>query len=99
MLTCEKEIAEIPFASLPNLIASLKYEPEVWSAETPIAFPANKIGLKGSPTTVNKTTTPEKHAPGEVITVAEVGLDAAVKSVLAKIDASGVLGTAAGGVQ
>ncbi len=33
VLTCEKEIAEIPFASLPDLISSLRYEPEVWTAE------------------------------------------------------------------
>ncbi len=63
LLTCEKEIEEIPFASLPDLVYSLDYEPEVWTAESPIAFPPELIGLKGSPTTVNKTTTPENIPP------------------------------------
>lgn len=97
MLTCEKEIAEIPFASLPNLIHSLKYEPEVWTAETPIAFPLDKIGLKGSPTTVNKITQPEKHTGGEVIKVTEVGVEPAVKSIFEKIREAGVLNTLPGG--
>jgi electron transfer flavoprotein beta subunit len=99
MLTCEKDVAEIPFASLPNLIYSLKYNPEVWTAETPIAFPLEQIGLKGSPTTVNKISQPEKHVAGEVIKVTEVGMGTAVKSIFDKIKASGVLNTQAGGIQ
>jgi electron transfer flavoprotein beta subunit len=97
MLTCEKDVAEIPFASLPNLVHSLKYEPEVWTAETPIAFPVEHIGLKGSPTTVFKTTQPEKHTAGEVINVTEVGVGPAIKSVFEKINASGVLSAMTGG--
>src|SRR5512139_3810808 len=50
LLTCEKEIAEIPHASLPDLIYSLSYEPEVWSAEEPVMFATEHIGIKGSPT-------------------------------------------------
>lgn len=99
MLTCEKDVAEIPFASLPNLIYSLKYEPEVWTAETPIAFPLERIGLKGSPTTVNKITQPEKHIAGEVIKVTEVGLGTAVNSIFEKINTSGVLSAEAGGMK
>ena len=38
LLTCEKDIAEIPFASLPDLIYSLSYEPEVWTLESPVAL-------------------------------------------------------------
>jgi len=51
-LTCEKDIAEIPYASLPDLVYSLRYEPEVWNAESPITFDPALLGLKGSPTTV-----------------------------------------------
>ena len=83
-LTCEKDIAEIPYASLPDLIASLSYEPELWTAESPVAFDPAQIGLKGSPTMVYKTGTPEKHAPGEVIKTAEAGLEAAVRMALDK---------------
>jgi electron transfer flavoprotein beta subunit len=84
-LTCEKDIAEIPYASLPDLVYSLRYEPEVWNAESPIRFDPAQLGLKGSPTTVFKTGTPEKHTAGEVFKVAEVGMDGVIKTALDKI--------------
>jgi electron transfer flavoprotein beta subunit len=84
-LTCEKDIAEIPYASLPDLVYSLRYEPEVWTAESPITFNPALLGLKGSPTTVFKTGTPEKHIAGEVIKASELGVDGVVKAALDKI--------------
>ena len=96
VLTCEKEIAEIPFAALPDLIYSLRYEPEVWTAESPVRFNAGQIGLKGSPTMVFKVGTPEKHAPGEVIQTFEVGVEGAVKTALDKVMASGVFSSILG---
>jgi electron transfer flavoprotein beta subunit len=84
-MTCEKDIAEIPYASLPDLVNSLRYEPEIWTAEGPITFDVAQLGLKGSPTTVFKTGTPEKHVAGEVIKVAELGVDGVVKVALDKI--------------
>jgi electron transfer flavoprotein beta subunit len=84
-LTCEKDIAEIPYASLPDLVYSLRYEPEIWTAEGPITFDAAQLGLKGSPTTVFKTGTPEKHTAGEVIKTADLGVDGAAKMALDKI--------------
>jgi len=84
-LTCEKDIAEIPYASLPDLVYALRYEPEVWNAESPITFDPAQLGLKGSPTTVFKTGTPEKHTAGEVFKVSEVGLDGVIKTALDKI--------------
>lgn len=91
VLTCEKEIAEIPFAALPDLVYSLRYDPQVWTAESPVAFDPAQIGIKGSPTTVNKVTTPEKHIRGEIINTEEMGLEGAVKVALDKIKAAGVL--------
>jgi electron transfer flavoprotein beta subunit len=95
-LTCEKDIAEIPFASLPDLINSLRYEPEVWTSESPIVFDPAQIGLKGSPTAVFKTGTPEKHAGGEVIHTEEVGMESAIKMALDKLaitaDGKAILG-------
>ena len=84
-LTCEKEIAEIPFAALPDLVASLRYKPEVWTAEEPVAYDINQIGLKGSPTMVFKTGTPVQHEPGEVINTTEIGLKEAVDMVFNKM--------------
>jgi electron transfer flavoprotein beta subunit len=87
-MTCEKDIAEIPFASLPDLVSSLRYEPEVWTAESPIIFDPAQLGLKGSPTTVFKTGTPERHVPGEVFKVTELGVEWVVKAALDKIMAA-----------
>lgn len=84
-LTCEKEIAEIPYASLPDLVYSLRYEPEVWTTEGPIRFEPAQLGLKGSPTTVFKTGTPEKHKAGEIIKTSETGVTGAVKTALDKM--------------
>ncbi len=98
VLTCEKEIAEIPFASLPDLIASLRYEPEVWTAEAPVAFQVDQLGIRGSPTMVFKTTNPEKHQRGEVINCQDAGLEATVKSAFEKVIASGALSSLKGGL-
>jgi electron transfer flavoprotein beta subunit len=78
VLTCEKEIADIPYASLPDLITSLAYEPAVWTADNPIQYNPDQIGLKGSPTMVSKVGNPAQHARGEVIHVSDSGVQAAV---------------------
>lgn len=96
ILTCEKEIADIPFASLPDLIYSLQYEPEVWTADSPILFDATQIGLKGSPTMVNKVTNPEKHTRGDVIPTDE-GIEKAVRQALMKVNAAGIFSSISGG--
>jgi len=88
-MTCEKDIAEIPFASLPDLVYSLRYVPEVWTAESPVMFDLAQLGLKGSPTTVFKTGTPERHVAGEVFKVTELGVEWVVKAALDKIMAAG----------
>jgi electron transfer flavoprotein beta subunit len=82
VLTAEKAIAEIPYASLPDLINSLRYEPENWSAEEPLAYDVDKVGLKGSPTWVAKSGSPEAHEPAETIIVAKEGLSTTVEKVL-----------------
>ena len=96
-MTCEKDIAEIPFASLPDLIYSLRYEPEVWTAENPITFDLAQLGLKGSPTTVFKTGTPERHVAGEVCKVSELGVEWVVQAALDKIMAAVDVDSISGG--
>jgi electron transfer flavoprotein beta subunit len=91
VITCEKEVAPIPFASLPDLVYSLTYEPEVWTAESPIVFEREKIGMAGSPTIVFKAGTPEKPTAGEVINSRELGTEAVVKTALDKILEAGVV--------
>ncbi len=82
VLTAEKSIAEIPYASLPDLITSLRYQPEFWTADEPLAYDESQIGLKGSPTWVAQSGTPEAHEPAETISVADNGLQDAVNQAL-----------------
>lgn len=98
LLTCEKEIADIPFASLPDLIQSLRYEPEMWTMEGPVPFAAAEVGVKGSPTVVYQMGTPPLPEPGEVFNSRELGVPAVVKTALDKAAQSGVLHAVLGGV-
>lgn len=82
VITAEKSIAEIPHASLPDLITSLRYKPELWNAEEPLPYDESQIGLKGSPTWVAKSGTPEAHEPAETISVGEIGLQDTVEQAL-----------------
>ena len=99
LLTCEKEIAEIPFAPLPDLIKSLRYEPEVWSTAGPVEFDAAQIGVRGSPTIVYKMGTPPLPEPGEKVNVREVGVEAALDFAFKKAAEAGVLDTLIGGAR
>lgn len=99
LLTCEKEIAEIPFAPLPDLIKSLRYNPEVWTIEGPVAFDAAEIGVRGSPTIVYQMGTPPLPEPGEKINTRETGVSAALDLVFKKAAEVGVLETILGGAR
>lgn len=100
LLTCEKEIAEIPFAPLPDLVRSLTYQPDIWNtAEGPAQFDAAQIGVKGSPTVVYKQDTPSLRQGGGTVNAREVGVEAAVKTALEKARAAGILQQVLGGGQ
>ncbi|MCD6351638.1 MAG: electron transfer flavoprotein subunit beta/FixA family protein [Armatimonadetes bacterium] len=66
LLTCVEEMNEIRYASLPNLLRSLRYEPIVWGPED-INADVNKCGLKGSPTSVARVFAPPEREPGEIL--------------------------------
>ncbi len=99
LLTCEKEIAEIPFAPLPDLIRSLRYDPEMWTMSGPLEFDKGQVGVRGSPTIVFKMGTPPLPEAGEKIDAREVGVAEAVKQTFAKADAAGILDTVLGGAR
>jgi electron transfer flavoprotein beta subunit len=91
LLTVEKEIAPVKRAPLPNLIKAARYQPELWTAETPVLFDPGQIGLKGSPTIVGKAFTPAPREAGEIVTVAEKGLSEVVAHALAMMGQTGIL--------
>jgi len=99
LLTCEKEIAEIPYAPLPDLIKSLRYEPEMWTMAGPLEFDKAQVGVKGSPTIVYKMGTPPLPEAGEVVHARQIGVTAAVRIALDKADEAGILAAVLGGAQ
>jgi electron transfer flavoprotein beta subunit len=66
LLTVEKELNDLRYASLPNMMNAAKYEPEVWSAKS-LEFDATQMGLKGSPTSVVRIFAPPVRSGGEKI--------------------------------
>ena len=91
LLTVEKEIAPVKRAPIANLINAASYKPEFWTAETPVQFDPTQIGIKGSPTIVGKAGTAPPREAGEVVTVAEKGLQETTAHVLSLIEQAGVL--------
>lgn len=66
LLTVEKELNDLRYASLPNMMNAAKYEPEVWTSKT-FPFDAAQMGLKGSPTSVVRIFAPPVRSGGEKI--------------------------------
>jgi electron transfer flavoprotein beta subunit len=99
LLTCEKEIADVPFAPLPDLIQALRYDPEIWTIEGPVDFDTGLIGVRGSPTIVYQMGTPPLPEPGEKVSARELGIDAVLDFTFNKAEETGVLSTMLGGKQ
>ncbi|MGB9761571.1 MAG: electron transfer flavoprotein subunit beta/FixA family protein [Caldimicrobium thiodismutans] len=59
LLTCEKDLAKLPFVPFSEIIKAVRAGPEIFTAEGPVKFEREKLGLKGSPTQVKKVFTPE----------------------------------------
>lgn len=66
LLTVVKEMNEVRYAPLPNLIKAAKYEPRLFDLES-LGLDRAQIGLKGSPTTVRKIFAPPPRAGGAII--------------------------------
>jgi len=67
LLSVEKEINEIPYSTLPNMMRAARYQPVIWSVEDLGIVDRTKLGLKGSPTIVAKVWPPEKPKGGEML--------------------------------
>jgi electron transfer flavoprotein beta subunit len=61
----ELELASPRYASLPEMVRALRQDIEVWGA-TEISGVLEKLGLKGSPTTVMEIFTPPVRGGGAV---------------------------------
>lgn len=66
LITVEKEINELSYAPLPNMIAASRYTATIWTTDN-LDVDKSYLGLKGSPTVVGKIFAPPKQSAGEKI--------------------------------
>lgn len=66
LVTVEKELNELRYATLPNMMTAAAYEPEVWEAKS-LPYDASQMGLKGSPTSVSRIFPPPGRTGGETL--------------------------------
>lgn len=66
LLTVEKELNDLRYASLPNMMKAASYEPEVWNVKS-LEFDITQMGLKGSPTSVSRIFAPPGRSGGEIM--------------------------------
>ncbi|WP_102347132.1 electron transfer flavoprotein subunit beta/FixA family protein [Bacillus sp. Marseille-P3661] len=59
LLTVEKEINEISYSPLPNMIKAARYNPVIWTVDDFADVDISQLGLKGSPTVVGKMWAPQ----------------------------------------
>ncbi|MFT4412361.1 electron transfer flavoprotein subunit beta/FixA family protein [Fredinandcohnia humi] len=67
LLTVEKELNDVEYSPLPNMIRAARYEPVIWSVSDLGEVDRTQLGLKGSPTIVGKMFTPPKLEGGKRI--------------------------------
>jgi electron transfer flavoprotein beta subunit len=65
LLTIEKEINEIEYSPMPNMITAARYEPIIWAVSDFENVERSQLGLKGSPTIVGKMFTPPRPEGGK----------------------------------
>lgn len=65
LLTVEKDINEVPYSPLPNMIRAARFNPVVWTVNDLEEVDRTQLGLKGSPTIVGKMFSPPKPEGGK----------------------------------
>lgn len=80
LITVEKELNELSYATLPNMMKSAAYDPEVWDSKY-LTFDNTQMGLKGSPTSVARIFAPPARAGGEIIDATADPVNATVSVV------------------
>jgi electron transfer flavoprotein beta subunit len=67
LISVVKEINEPRLESLKGKMRAKKYEPAVWTVADMPGFDAAQVGLKGSPTRVKRTFTPQRQYKGTML--------------------------------
>lgn len=81
LITVTKDINELSYAPLPNMITAARYKPTIWTIQD-VEVDRSQLGLKGSPTVVGKIFAPPKQSTGEKI---EGTTDEVVKKTMEKL--------------
>ncbi|MFB9277456.1 electron transfer flavoprotein subunit beta/FixA family protein [Cohnella cellulosilytica] len=67
LLSVEKEINEVPYSSLPNMLRAARYQPHIWAVADLPDIDKTQLGLKGSPTIVSSVWAPPKPQGGTML--------------------------------
>ncbi|MCS7459596.1 electron transfer flavoprotein subunit beta/FixA family protein [Paenibacillus doosanensis] len=67
LLSVEKEINEVPYSAMPDVIRAARYQPHIWSVNDLEGVDRTQLGLKGSPTIVSSVWAPPKPQGGELL--------------------------------
>lgn len=67
LFSVEKEINEVPYSSMANMIKAARYQPHIWAVSDLEDVDRTQLGLKGSPTIVSKVWAPQKPEGGTIL--------------------------------
>jgi electron transfer flavoprotein beta subunit len=67
LLSVEKDINEVPYSSMPNVLRAARYQPHIWSVNELPDIDRTQLGLKGSPTIVSSVWAPPKPQGGKLL--------------------------------
>jgi electron transfer flavoprotein beta subunit len=84
LLTVVKDLNELRYATLDNLIRAARYECSIWD-KSKLDFETDKLGLKGSPTMVRNIFAPPERGGGEIIPGGEENPEEAVRILVEKL--------------
>jgi electron transfer flavoprotein beta subunit len=84
LLTVVKEINELRYSSLKNMIRAVRYQCKIWD-KNKLSVEDSKLGLKGSPTMVRNIFAPPERGGGEIIPGGEDNPEEAVKVLVEKL--------------
>jgi len=81
LITVEKDINELSFSPLTNMIKAARYNPIAWGIND-FNADLSQLGLKGSPTSVRRIFPPEQRVGGELLKGSE---DEVIKTLVDKL--------------
>lgn len=90
VITTNRDINEVRYETLPQLIKAARYKPIVWGKKD-FALEDKQLGLSGSPTAVRDIFAPEERTGGEKITVTQENLESTINTIVDQLVPSVVI--------